>query len=445
MHPKFAVVGHPNKGKSTIVANLAMDDSIAISPLPGTTTKAASYPLKIDGKIIYELIDTPGFQRPRAIYAWLKEKEVPANQKLDRLKEFVQTFKKDPRFAQDIEILRPITQGAGIIYVVDASKPYSLEFELDMKILSYAGAPSMAILNFIEESDYSNEWKSVLTHYFKIIKRFNPMISSLKEYKKLLEAMSHLNEEWYEPLQEAKRAIDTLYEKKIYESAYEINKYLEDIFTFSLKSSNKSKEVLLKEFQEKIIAKEKRLFQKILTIWEHRNIAIDIKEIDFSFDIFSEQSKEIFGLSQKEAIVIGAGVGATIGGGIDLALLGHTLLAGAGIGAVVGGVGAYLGFEKALEVKVLGMELGKEILQVGPIKEKNFYFILLNRALFFSKIVATLSYAKKGELALQEAKELLNQKEKKELFALLGNLEKNQEKLLQVIQKILERVIKDES
>ena len=35
--PRFAVVGHPNKGKSSIVATLAEDDAVQISPLPGTT------------------------------------------------------------------------------------------------------------------------------------------------------------------------------------------------------------------------------------------------------------------------------------------------------------------------------------------------------------------------------------------------------------------------
>ena len=66
-HPKFAVVGHPNKGKSSIVSSLAMDDSVQISDIPGTTTKSRSFPLIVDGKILYELLDTPGFQRARYV------------------------------------------------------------------------------------------------------------------------------------------------------------------------------------------------------------------------------------------------------------------------------------------------------------------------------------------------------------------------------------------
>ena len=35
MIPTFAVVGQPNKGKSSIVATLAEDERLAIGPTPG--------------------------------------------------------------------------------------------------------------------------------------------------------------------------------------------------------------------------------------------------------------------------------------------------------------------------------------------------------------------------------------------------------------------------
>ena len=70
--PRFAIVGHPNKGKSSIVATLAEDDAVAISPHPGTTTQARAYPMRLDGETLYELVDTPGFQRARETLAWLE-------------------------------------------------------------------------------------------------------------------------------------------------------------------------------------------------------------------------------------------------------------------------------------------------------------------------------------------------------------------------------------
>ena len=61
MIPTFAVVGQPNKGKSSIVATLAEDEQIAIAPAPGTTRQAQRHVLKVDGEALYALVDTPGF------------------------------------------------------------------------------------------------------------------------------------------------------------------------------------------------------------------------------------------------------------------------------------------------------------------------------------------------------------------------------------------------
>ena len=60
MIPTFAVVGHPNKGKSSIVATLAEDERLAIGPTPGTTRRAVSHTFSIDDQPQYVLVDTLG-------------------------------------------------------------------------------------------------------------------------------------------------------------------------------------------------------------------------------------------------------------------------------------------------------------------------------------------------------------------------------------------------
>jgi small GTP-binding protein len=452
MTPKFAVVGHPNKGKSTIVAALAMDDSVAISQVPGTTTKAKEYPLTIDGKLVYTLIDTPGFQRPRAVLAYLKSKNAPAHKRLDVLKSFIREYENNPKFNDDIELLKPITDGAGIIYIVDASKPYSVEFELDMQILSYAGAPSMAILNFITDSDYSKEWKEALKHYFKLIKRFNPMQADIKEYIDLLEAFGHLNEEWQDSIKEAVEAFKKLHKDRINKSALVITDLVFNSLSHTKKmaikdDSSEVREQLEKAFYNDIVMFEKSSFSKIKAIWDHKRV--EVKQDEFSFDsveLFSKESEEYFGLSEKEAITYSATVGAAIGGGIDLAFLGHTLFAGAAIGGIVGAIGGYLGFGKLAEIKILGHKLGGKELIIGPIKNINFGFILLNRALLFTKVIATLSHAKRDDISIKEYKDILNDKEKKEFFKLHKKIidkktkelkEQYSKKVAQIIEKMV--------
>ena len=63
---RFAIVGTPNVGKSSIISTLAEDDKVPISPIPGETTTCHTYPITIDGgRTVIEFIDTPGFQNPR--------------------------------------------------------------------------------------------------------------------------------------------------------------------------------------------------------------------------------------------------------------------------------------------------------------------------------------------------------------------------------------------
>ncbi|MES9903968.1 MAG: GTPase domain-containing protein, partial [Sedimenticola sp.] len=91
-HPVFAVVGHPNKGKSSVVAALTQNDQVEISPLSGTTRVAQHFTLKLDQRVVFELVDTPGFQRARGCLSWLKKEEVPADRKPQRVKQFVDAF-----------------------------------------------------------------------------------------------------------------------------------------------------------------------------------------------------------------------------------------------------------------------------------------------------------------------------------------------------------------
>ena len=106
--PRFAIVGHPNKGKSSIVATLAEDEAIAISPHPGTTTQARAYPMRLDGEVLYELVDTPGFQRARETLAWLEAHDRGAGERAAVVAEFVQAHANDPRFHDERELPTPI-------------------------------------------------------------------------------------------------------------------------------------------------------------------------------------------------------------------------------------------------------------------------------------------------------------------------------------------------
>ena len=410
-YPKFAVVGHPNKGKSSIVSSLALDDSIQIGDTPGTTQVKRGFPLKVDGKIIYELFDTPGFQRARRVLAWLKKQEpVSADKRTDVVRAFIFEHQDDERFRDEIELLEPIIDGAGIIYVVDASKPYGSEYEVEMEILRWCGQPSMAILNLIGEDDYREQWKSALGHYFRMVRTFNPLTTTFYDHILLLDSISQLKEEWTQPIKGAITVLEGLHQQKTEQTVNAIvlnmKKSLSFVYTHSIKgekATTSEEESSKEKYQKKIINYENRQRKSIEAIWNHKSIEkIEDNLVLSGVGLFSKESASILGLSEKELIITGASAGAMGGLGIDLLLGGGSFFLGSLIGGAVGGIGAKFGFNNLYEVKLLGKKLGKRELTIGPMQNLNFPYILLGRALYHSSMVAKRSHAMRESLYLDD-------------------------------------------
>lgn len=402
-HPKFAVVGHPNKGKSSIVSTLALDDSVQISDTPGTTTKRRSFPLSVDGKILYELFDTPGFQRARRVLAWLEKHDVPAHKKPEVVEAFINEHKEDERFNDEIELLEPIMEGAGIIYVVDGSQPYGEEYETEMEILRWTGQPSMALINHIDDSDYSDEWKKALEQYFRMVRTYNPMKATLEDHMSILESMAQLKEEWIGPVKASIKLLKQYKGQMVERSAlllarllYDSVSMVEKLYFYTQEANDEDKEKVEKNYKDRLRALEVGTQKSIEEVWNHGHLQKEQKGLTFEgMDLFSEESASVFGLTRKELIITAATSGAVTGAGIDLLLAGHTLLLGGALGALVGGTGAYFGFNELSEVKVLGQSMGKRYLEMGPMANRNFPYILLGRALYHTMKVAQTSHAKR--------------------------------------------------
>ena len=400
-HPKFAVVGHPNKGKSSIVSALAMDDSVHISNTPGTTTKKRSFPLTVDGKILYELFDTPGFQRARRVLAWLEKHDVSADKKHEVVQAFINAHKDDARFNDEVELLEPIMDGAGIIYVVDGSKPYGEEYEAEMEILRWTGQPSMALINLIDDTNYVEEWKRALGHYFKMVRVFNPMEANFTQHLNLLESMAQLKEEWTEPVKASMLLFEQYHEQMLEQSArtvtqlvYRSLSHVEQLSLDHEEATVEEKEEIQSSYKEALRRYEQESQKEIEKIWNHDHLQKEQESLLFEgMDLFSKESASIFGLTRKELLITGATGGAVTGAGVDLLLGGSTLLLGSAIGALVGGSSAFFGFNELSDVKVLGQKIGKKYLETGPIKNVNFPYILLNRALFHATKIANRSHA----------------------------------------------------
>lgn len=408
-HPKFAVVGHPNKGKSSIVSALALDDSVQISDTPGTTVKKRSFPLIVDGKVLYELFDTPGFQRARKVLAWLEKHQVSADKKTEVVQAFINQYKEDGRFSDEIELLEPIMNGAGIIYVVDGSKPYGEEYEAEMEILRWTGQPSMALINHIDASDYSEEWKRALAQYFKMIRTFNPMQINRDQHVSILESMAQLKEEWIAPIKASIKLFERYKEQMLERSAALLARLVYESVSMVVQRTFKTEEASIEdkdqiesEYKKRLRDLEVTMQKNIEKVWSHEHLKKEGRVLAFEgMDLFSEETASVFGLTRKELMITAATSGAVTGAGIDLLFAGHTLLLGGAIGAIIGGTGAYFGFDELSEIKVLGQSLGKRYLEIGPMKNRNFPYILLGRAIYHTIQVARISHATREVLEIE--------------------------------------------
>jgi GTPase Era involved in 16S rRNA processing len=408
-YPKFAVVGHPNKGKSSIVSSLAMDDSIAISDRPGTTTKNRNFPLKVDGEILYELFDTPGFQRARQVLAWLKKHDVSADKRHEVVQNFIHAHREDPKFNDEVQLLEPIMDGAGIIYVVDASKPYGKEYEAEMEILRWTGQPRMVLINHIEGEDYADDWKRGLGGYFQMIRTYDPMYTDPAQHLAVLESMAQLREEWTPQIKASMRLFERYRSQMVEQSAEVIAalllrslSHIEQLPLRGEKATEGERADIEEMYKEVLRHFEIQAQLQIEQIWNHLRLKKSAGTVTFEgIDLFSEESASVFGLTRKELMITAATTGAVTGAGIDLLFAGHTLFLGGAIGAVAGGVGAWFAFNELSEIKLLGQQIGKHYLETGPMKNRNFPYILLGRMLYYTVRIATLSHALRGEAEIQ--------------------------------------------
>ena len=258
--PAFAIVGHPNEGKSSVVSTLAENDQVRISPTPGETLECQTFPVIIDDREIIRFIDTPGFQNPRRILHWMKANE-DLNERL--VQAFIDTHADDPDLDQDCELLTPIAQGAGIIYVVDGSRPPRNFDKAEMEILRLTGAPRLAIINYKEDdTEYLSRWKTAFRRHFNAIRVFNAHQATYAERISLLESLKGIEQDWIDPLSTVISAFKKDWAHRNARAAEIILMMLTESLEFSIAKSYTEK-TDEKSLKNKLLDKYTRAVEKI--------------------------------------------------------------------------------------------------------------------------------------------------------------------------------------
>ncbi len=439
--PRFAVVGHPNKGKSSVVSALTQQDQVAISELSGTTTVAQSFTLNIDGEALYELIDTPGFQRPRQMLECLLHSKPNASERLDAIKYFItdqdSSAQTSGRFKDEIELLGPIVNGASIIYVVDGSIPYTPEYEAEMTILQWTGQPRMALINPISGEQYVDQWRQALSQYFSLVRTFDPMSVNSEQQRAILAAFEELNPAWKAPLINAQKIIVRHNGHLQEQSAYLIAQYMTEVLshTIGLPLSadglrSVTEQTLKKQYQHWLTSKEDQLQRDIKALYAHDVVQTQRLELMLNYpDLFDQGHWYLFGLSRTKLIALAASGGATAGAVLDLGLGGASLLAGTLLGGIGSAAASFYFTEAPEKIRVRNIPMGGKKLLIGPVKNLQFAFVLLGRAVNFQQAISQHSHASRAPVAVGESTHWLDNVDKKLQVRVTQLLQKGQKGL----------------
>ena len=409
MIPEFAILGHPNEGKSSVLSTLAEDDSVRISATPGETTVCRTFPVIIDGQEMLRFTDTPGFQNPSRLLSELKNRFSSSSNPIEDFRAYALDV---PELHDDCELLKPLERGAGIIYIVDGARPVRNVDRAEMEILRLSGRPRMAIINCKHEDEqYLEEWKIEFRKNFNSNRRFNAHRATYIERIALLEALKSIDQDWQETLEKIVYTFKKDWQNRNSVTVDLITDLLRDALSLKLsenlaptKDARQPQEKLFTKYSEKIKQKERHSHKQIKQLFKHNIFNYELPPHSLLHeDLFNEKTWQLLGLTKKQVIIAGGVGGAAIGASLDIAALGHGLGMFTAVGSMAGALGALWGGEKfSRQAEILGLSLGGNQIQIGPSKSIDLLFILLNRTLLFYKYTINWAHGRRDYESLEQ-------------------------------------------
>ncbi len=409
--PIFAVLGHPNEGKSSVVSTLTEDDRVPVSPFPGETRKCREYPVTVDGNEIIRFVDTPGFQQPRRTLQWMQAysedlRRMPAD--------FIAAHIDDPDFEDDRELMAPLAQGAGVIYVADGSRPLRQNDIFEMEILRMTGLPRMAVINIKEKDQtaFLDDWKFKTLRHFNTIRVFDAHSATYAERIDLLESLKSIDPDWQPALAKVISAFQKDWEQRLKDTAAAILDLTRQVLGHSLRKGCRDKsriktvsKQLFEQFQKDIQAMEASAHQRIRKRFKHNIFQCELPARSILHeDLFSEKSWRVLGMTPWQlAAAAGAG-GGMVGAKIDLALAGHSLGVFTALGGLIGVGSALLGAREAASISVKGLPIGSVRIRVRTTKNNQLLYILMDRGLIYASHVMNWAHSRRDRIPAEEVK-----------------------------------------
>ena len=207
-------IGETNDGKTTIVSSLMEDEDAVISPTPGTTKVAHCHRLRDrEGRTILRAWDTPGFEETDDLHDWFvtQSKKMAGGQ----VQEFIKSHGHEPRWDSDIELLKPIVQGALVVFVAASNrKPQSTDLK-QLEVVRLAGANRIALINKKPGQDYTKQWNDILKQEIGIVRSYEPLSAGIKQRSELLQKLADCSDEKRDAIMQARDLLQRDWDERI--------------------------------------------------------------------------------------------------------------------------------------------------------------------------------------------------------------------------------------
>lgn len=420
--PTFAVVGKINMGKSSVLSTLLeVDDNalIRVSGTPGETTRCQVLPLTFDDREMIRFLDTPGFSRAVEAMRAIQDLHGEGTPDLDSVRRFVEIQLDRREFEDEARLLQPVVEGAGVLYVVDPSKPLRDAFIAEMEILRWTGVPRMALLNETSSNEErEKKWRQRLGSYFNLVRTFNAHRARFEERRVLLKSLLEIDEKHRSRIAETIDLIDSEWEQRREESVDLIMDFLSRALRHREKGTigekeelehrkERRKEELKRQYYASLSKMEEKTYRRLLKLYRHRLLRVELRgEAMQGVDLASAETWQKWGLSRTQLTFAGGLAGGAAGGAIDLATGGLTHGLGAALGALTGAGGAFFKGDRLPQLKFSaeGVTLDgdhSKALVLGPPESDNFAWILLDRFLHHYREIVTRSHGRREETVIE--------------------------------------------
>lgn len=412
----FAVVAAVNRGKSSIVSTLAENDSIRIAPTPGTTRETRAYPVVVEGETLFVLSDTPGFERAREALDWIEKARRDGIPPAAAVAAFVREHQSDPDYRAECELLKPILQGAAVLYVVDGTVPFRDHMRAEMEILRWASPSRVALINRRGPAAYLEGWREELQAHFQMVRSFDAQKVGFRERLGLLRGLREVHDgDWRQALDQVIEALEIDWARRRRRAGRIVANLLAESLTHTIdfplpkgETAEEHRRRLTQRFHDDLRKLEAKAREQVAELYKHSALAPAEESVTrpvWEEDLFGKTRWQALGLTPRQLVAAGAVMGALAGGTIDVMAGGASFMLGALVGAAVGAGGAawQAGQAFATVENLRGFLRGDAQLRIGPHRNDNFPFVLLDAALLHWLAIRDLAHANRQEVLLPAA------------------------------------------